>query len=309
MKAGTMIVSTFLTMGILIVGFFAPEAVTAVVDRRLETETTEFETDSVQVESMEEMSDVLQLISSGYTSFELEYGVVREKSEMEELEKRALESLADAGLVEMRSFSYHDEYPLIAISYYSGENMNLDAWGYETDTGDWENAAEDMEREYDTIQGNWGETELGTLDEEDGDTPDENAKGSTAAVLWQCQLSNAQGDVLNLMIDDRSGKVVSFSWQKGMTDEEKDRRIESFETDRTEHYQEGEVFLQEMMQKVGSFCEEYYELKLQDTVYGKVERNAYETVMTGYLAFEDSRGSEVTIPFRTMLDGSWYQIN
>ena len=42
MKAGTMIASTFLTVGILIVGFFAPEAMTAVVDRRLETETTEF---------------------------------------------------------------------------------------------------------------------------------------------------------------------------------------------------------------------------------------------------------------------------
>lgn len=78
MKAGTMIASTFLTVGILIVGFFAPEAVTAVVDRRLETETAEFETDSVQVESMEEMSDVLQLVGSGYISFELEYGVVRE---------------------------------------------------------------------------------------------------------------------------------------------------------------------------------------------------------------------------------------
>ena len=32
MKAGTMIASTFLTVGILIVGFFAPEAVTAVVE-------------------------------------------------------------------------------------------------------------------------------------------------------------------------------------------------------------------------------------------------------------------------------------
>ena len=39
MKAGTMIASTFLTVGILIVGFFAPEAMTAVVDRRLETAT------------------------------------------------------------------------------------------------------------------------------------------------------------------------------------------------------------------------------------------------------------------------------
>ena len=309
MKAGTMIASTFLTVGILIVGFFAPEAVTAVVDRRLETETAEFETDSVQVESMEEMSDVLQLVGSGYISFELEYGVVREKSEMEELEQKAVESLADAGLVAMRSFSYHDEYPLIAISYYSGGDMNLDAWGYETGSEDWENAAEDMEREYDTIQENWGEAELGSLDEEGDNTQDENAKGSTAAVLWQCQLSNAQGDVLDLMIDDRSGKAVSFSWQKGMTDEEKYRRIESFETNRTEYDQKGEAFLQEMMQKAGSFCEEYYELKLQDTVFEKVEPDAYETVMTGYLAFEDSRGSEMIIPFQTMMDGSWYQIN
>ena len=94
-----------------------------------------------------------------------------------------------------------------------------------------------------------------------------------------------------------------------MTDEEKYRRIESFETNRTEYDQEGEAFLQDMMQKAGSFCEEYYELKLQDTVFEKVEPDAYETVMTGYLAFEDSRGSEVIIPFQTMLDGSWDQIN
>ena len=44
-------------------------------------------------------------------------------------------------------------------------------------------------------------------------------------------------------------------------------------------------------------------------MFEKVEPDAYETVMTGYLAFEDSRGSEVIIPFQTMMDGSWYQIN
>ena len=54
MKAGRLIAATVMTAGILAVGFLAPEAVTEVMDRRLKTETAEFETESIQVESMEE---------------------------------------------------------------------------------------------------------------------------------------------------------------------------------------------------------------------------------------------------------------
>ena len=76
MKAGRLIAATVMTAGILAVGFLAPEAVTEVMDRRLKTETAEFETESIQVESMEEMPDILQLVSRGYYGFELGYGVV-----------------------------------------------------------------------------------------------------------------------------------------------------------------------------------------------------------------------------------------
>ena len=178
------------------------------MDRRLKTETAEFETESIQVESMEEMSDILQLVSRGYYGFELGYGVVREKSDMKDLEQKALESLSNVELVEMRSFSYHDEYPILAISESAGYD---EAYG--------------LEPENRSVSGEWGNGQTDMWTENFSDSLDQAAKGSTAAILWECQLSNAQEDILNMIIDDRSGKVVGFSWQKGMTEEMEEQRI------------------------------------------------------------------------------------
>lgn len=292
MKAGRLIAATVMTAGILAVGFLAPEAVTEVMDRRLKTETAEFETESIQVESMEEMSDILQLVSRGYYGFELGYGVVREKSDMKDLEQKALESLSNVELVEMRSFSYHDEYPILAISESAGYD---EAYGLEPEnrsvSGEWENGQTDM----------WTENFSDSLDQA--------AKGSTAAILWECQLSNAQEDILNMIIDDRSGKVVGFSWQKGMTEEMEEQRIERFFFDEEVLYQTGRDFLDEMMRKAGSFCEEYYELKLTDTEYETAVEDSYNTRLIGRMYFEDSQGKGITITLQTMLDGTWYSVN
>lgn len=292
MKAGRLIAATVMTAGILAVGFLAPEAVTEVMDRRLKTETAEFETESIQVESMEEMPDILQLVSRGYYGFELGYGVVREKSDMKDLEQKALESLSNVELVEMRSFSYHDEYPILAISESAGYD---EAYGLEPEnrsvSGEWENGQTDM----------WTENFSDSLDQA--------AKGSTAAILWECQLSNAQEDILNMIIDDRSGKVVGFSWQKGMTEEMEEQRIERFFFDEEVLYQTGRDFLDEMMRKAGSFCEEYYELKLTDTEYETAVEDSYNTRLIGRMYFEDSQGKGITITLQTMLDGTWYSVN
>lgn len=292
MKAGRLIAATVMTAGILAVGFLAPEAVTEVMDRRLKTETAEFETESIQVESMEEMPDILQLVSRGYYGFELGYGVVREKSDMKDLEQKALESLSDVELVEMRSFSYHDEYPILAISESAGYD---EAYG--------------LEPENRSVSGEWEDGQTDVWTENFSDSLDQAAKGSTAAILWECQLSNAQEDILNMIIDDRSGKVVGFSWQKGMTEEMEEQRIERFYFDEEVLYQTGRDFLDEMMRKAGSFCEEYYELKLTDTEYETAVEDSYNTRLIGRMYFEDSQGKGITITLQTMLDGTWYSVN
>ena len=292
MKAGRLIAATVMTAGILAVGFLAPEAVTEVMDRRLKTETAEFETESIQVESMEEMSDILQLVSRGYYGFELGYGVVREKSDMKDLEQKALESLSNVELVEMRSFSYHDEYPILAISESAGYD---EAYG--------------LEPENRSVSGEWGNGQTEMWTENFSDSLDQAAKGSTAAILWECQLSNAQEDILNMIIDDRSGKVVGFSWQKGMTEEMEEQRIGRFFSDEEVLYQTGRDFLDEMMRKAGSFCEEYYELKLTDTEYETAVEDSYNTRLIGRMYFEDSQGKGITITLQTMLDGTWYSVN
>ena len=292
MKAGRLIAATVMTAGILAVGFLAPEAVTEVMDRRLKTETAEFETESIQVESMEEMPDILQLVSRGYYGFELGYGVVREKSDMKDLEQKALESLSDVELVEMRSFSYHDEYPILAISESAGYD---EAYG--------------LEPENRSVSGEWEDGQTDVWTENFSDSLDQAAKGSTAAILWECQLSNAQEDILNMIIDDRSGKVVGFSWQKGMTEEMEEQRIERFFFDEEVLYQTVRDFLDEMMRKAGSFCEEYYELKLTDTEYETAVEDSYNTRLIGRMYFEDSQGKGITITLQTMLDGTWYSVN
>lgn len=292
MKAGRLIAATVMTAGILAVGFLAPEAVTEVMDLRLKTETAEFETESIQVESMEEMPDILQLVSRGYYGFELGYGVVREKSDMKDLEQKALESLSDVELVEMRSFSYHDEYPILAISESAGYD---EAYG--------------LEPENRSVSGEWEDGQTDVWTENFSDSLDQAAKGSTAAILWECQLSNAQEDILNMIIDDRSGKVVGFSWQKGMTEEMEEQRIERFFFDEEVLYQTGRDFLDEMMRKAGSFCEEYYELKLTDTEYETAVEDSYNTRLIGRMYFEDSQGKGITITLQTMLDGTWYSVN
>ena len=292
MKAGRLIAATVMTAGILAVGFLAPEAVTEVMDRRLKTETAEFETESIQVESMEEMPDILQLVSRGYYGYELGYGVVREKSDMKDLEQKALESLSDVELVEMRSFSYHDEYPILAISESAGYD---EAYG--------------LEPENRSVSGEWEDGQTDVWTENFSDSLDQAAKGSTAAILWECQLSNAQEDILNMIIDDRSGKVVGFSWQKGMTEEMEEQRIERFFFDEEVLYQTGRDFLDEMMRKAGSFCEEYYELKLTDTEYETAVEDSYNTRLIGRMYFEDSQGKGITITLQTMLDGTWYSVN
>lgn len=292
MKAGRLVAATVMTAGILAVGFLAPEAVTEVMDRRLKTETAEFETESIQVESMEEMPDILQLVSRGYYGFELGYGVVREKSDMKDLEQKALESLSDVELVEMRSFSYHDEYPILAISESAGYD---EAYG--------------LEPENRSVSGEWEDGQTDVWTENFSDSLDQAAKGSTAAILWECQLSNAQEDILNMIIDDRSGKVVGFSWQKGMTEEMEEQRIERFFFDEEVLYQTGRDFLDEMMRKAGSFCEEYYELKLTDTEYETAVEDSYNTRLIGRMYFEDSQGKGITITLQTMLDGTWYSVN
>ena len=45
-----------------------------------------------------------------------------------------------------------------------------------------------------------------------------------------------------------------------------------------------------MMRKAGSFCEEYYELKLTDTEYETAVEDSYNTRLIGRMYFEDSQG-------------------
>ena len=250
--------------------------------RRLMQEGREF-----SLEELLERNQHILLVTN-----ELGYGVVREKSEMKDLEQKALESLSDVELVEMRSFSYHDEYPILAISESAGYD---EAYG--------------LEPENRSVSGEWEDGQTDVWTENFSDSLDQAAKGSTAAILWECQLSNAQEDILNMIIDDRSGKVVGFSWQKGMTEEMEEQRIERFFFDEEVLYQTGRDFLDEMMRKAGSFCEEYYELKLTDTEYETAVEDSYNTRLIGRMYFEDSQGKGITITLQTMLDGTWYSVN
>lgn len=331
MKAGRVIVSTMLTAGVLAAGFFAPEAVTVVMDRQLETETAQFATESIQVESMEEISDVLRLVGSSYNSYDLEYGVVREYAEMEELEQKAVESMKNAGLLDEISFSSLDARPFIAISY---SQSFWDAQGYgdtfgntQTYTSDGKKSDErykDSEISVYTEEGvkkEASDAEVDAYDEEEAldsaqaedisegswVTQGQNSRGNTAAVLWNCALCGERGEYLNLIIDDTSGKMVSFTLQQEEISLEE--RIRRFEEEWPQLYEEGEAFLRQMMDQAGRFCEEYYELKFLSAEFEGADENEIDTMFNGRMYFEDSRGEQLSISFRTLADAYVYLMN
>lgn len=328
MKAGRVIVSTMLTAGVLAAGFFAPEAVTVVMDRQLETETAQFATESIQVESMEEISNVLRLVGNGYNSYDLEYGVVREYAELEELAQKAVESMKNAGLLEGGLFSSLDARPFIAISY---SQSFWDAQGYgdsfsdaQTYTGNGQTSGhfykdpevtiyEDGKEAANAAKNAYDEEEAsdGAQSEDISEGPwaaqGQNSRGNTAAVLWNCTLVGEQGEYLNLIIDDTSGKMVSFALQR--EEEPLEKRIQEFEEEWPRLYEVGQGFLTQMMEQAGRFCQEYYELEFQGAEFENVDENGIDTMLNGRMYFKDSQGEELSIAFQTLADSYLYAMN
>ena len=169
--------------------------------------------------------------------------------------------------------------PFIAVK---GKMLSDDAYGYD----DADNIAS-----------------TGDIEENTADTSEQNGSGDGVqmGIIWKCYVSGQQPGIdLEILIDDRSGKMLSFSLTRYGAD-----------TDTEEGYRNEEEInkeIQEDLRKksdgMQTFCEEYYGFRYTDREYHVKDESCFAR-----LFFEDENGENIMLDLERDRYGTVYTWN
>ena len=202
----------------IVLGLVLPWVVTARLDRENAGTTRQYKTPNLSLEEDADLFRRLELVSSAPSLVALSDGVtVHTEEEIQGLVTEALDLLASHGLTVFSSdrWSFHATcQPLLATD--TGETMFYDA-----ETQSWSAVSnQDLK--------------------------------TSAAILWEAQLTTPLGERLTLLVDDALGLVLSFVYEGDLFGEKGSQTSVSLSD--------------ETVVRMGKFCREYYQLEdLQTT--------------------------------------------
>ena len=269
----------FLASAALGVGFFLPDLVGRAADRKMGSEAETFAIDKVPSAADARLLDMLRLADTYENEVYLDSGAVRDESDMRIIAADLINRLSGCGVLDKIECEDFSLSPFIAVK---GKMFSDDAYGYD----DADNIAS-----------------TGDIEENTADTSEQNGSGDGVqmGIIWKCYVSDPQAGIdLELLIDDRSGKMLSFGFNRYGENpgaEEGYRNEEEISKEIQEDLQEKSAGLQ-------TLCEEYYGFRHTDTEYHTEGPSCFARIF-----FEDENGENITLDLERDQYGTVYTWN
>ena len=269
----------FLASAALGVGFFLPDLVGRAADRKMGSEAETFAIDKVPSAADARLVDMLRLADTYENEVYLDSGAVRDESDMRIMAADLINRLSGCGRLDKMESEGFSLAPFIAEK---GKMFSDDAYGYD----DADNIAS-----------------TGDIEENTADTSGQNGSGDGVqmGIIWKCYVSDSQAGIdLELLIDDQSGKMLSFGFSRYGENpgaEEEYRNEEEISKEIQEDLQEKSAGLQ-------TLCEEYYGFRHTDTEYHTEGPSCFARIL-----FADENGENITLDLERDQYGTVYTWN
>lgn len=278
-RRGMAVAAAFLAAAALAAGFFLPDLAGRAADQKLNVQAETFAIGKVPSAADARLVDMLKLADTYENELYLDHGAVSDESDIRISAADIINRLSEYGVLDKIECEDFSLSPFIAVK---GKMLSDDAYGYD----DTDNIAS-----------------TGNIEENTADTSDQSGPGTGVqmGIIWKCYVSGQQPGIdLEILIDDRSGKMLSFSLTRYGAD-----------TDTEEGYRNEEEInkeIQEDLRKksdgMQTFCEEYYGFRYTDREYHVKDESCFAR-----LFFEDENGENIMLDLERDRYGTVYTWN
>ena len=278
-RRGMAVAAAFLAAAALTVGFFLPDLAGRAADQKLSVQAETFAIGKVPSAADARLVDMLKLAATYENELYLDHGAVSDEVDIRISATDIINRLSEYGVLDKIECEDFSLSPLIAVK---GKMLSDDAYGYD----DADNIAS-----------------TGDIAENTADTSEQNGSGDGVqmGIIWKCYVSDPQAGIdLELLIDDRSGKMLSFGFNRYGENpgaEEGYRNEEEISKEIQEDLQEKSAGLQ-------TLCEEYYGFRHTDTEYHTEGPSCFARIF-----FEDENGENITLDLERDQYGTVYTWN
>lgn len=273
----------FLASAALAAGFFLPDLVGRVADRKLGSEAETFVIDKVPSAADARLLDMLRLADIYENEVYLDSGAVRDESDMRITAADLIKRLSGCGVLDKAEYEVLSLSPFIAVR---GKMLSDDSYGYD----DTDNTAS-----------------TGDVSEYAAESSDQTAadNGAQMGIIWKCYVSCQQPGIdLEILIDDRSGKMLSFSLTRYVADTDTEEEYRNEEEINKEINKEIQEDLRGKSDGMQTFCEEYYGFRYTDREYHVKDESCFAR-----LFFEDENGDNIMLDLERDRYGTVYTWN
>lgn len=263
----------------LAVGFFLPDLAGRAADQKLSVQAETFAIGKVPSAADARLVDMLKLADTYENELYLDHGAVSDESDIRISAVDIINRLSEYGVLDKIECENFSLSPFIAVK---GKMLSDDAYGYD----DVDNIAS-----------------TGNIEENTADTSDQSDHGAGAqmGIIWKCYASDPQTGIdLELLIDDRSGKMLSFVFTRYGGNPGAEEGYQNEE----EINKEIQEDLQEKSAGLQAFCEEYYGFRHTDTEYHTESPSCFARIL-----FEDESGENITLDLKRDQYGDVYTWN
>ena len=271
--------AAFSAAAALIFGFFLPDLAGRAADQKLSAQAGTFALGKVPSAADARLADMLKLADTYENEVYLDHGAVSEESDIRRSAADIINRLSEYSVLDKIECEDFSISPIIAVK---GKMLSDDAYGYD-----------DADHTAST----------GDIAENTTDTSDQTGSGTGVqmGIIWKCYVSDPQTGIdLEILIDDRSGKMLSFNLARYGADpaaEEVYRNEE--ETDK-----EIQEDLRGKSDGLKTFCEEYYGFRYTDREYRIEGSSCFVRFF-----FEDENGENIVLDLERDRYGTVYTWN
>ena len=269
-----------LTAAILAAGFFMPEFAARMADQRMGVQSDTFAGEQLAMTSDARLTDMLVLVNDHDEEMYLSDGLVLSYDDITRMAQSLTKQLKEYGILEKDGYRYFSANAYLAAK------------------GNLANA-------YDALGVDDNESAVA---QEGAPGQDQTEQDLLMGVMWNCSGAGRNaGERLDMTIDDRSGKLLSFAFTRNRDDKEIREIYDRMNEDLEGMKQEIRSDLEQKAEELQKFCEESYGFRLERTEYHiEVENSLYFAVS---MLFEDEEGNEVPLILERNLEGTWYSWN
>lgn len=271
--------AAFSAAAALIFGFFLPDLAGRAADQKMSAQAETFALGKVPSAADARMADMLKLADTYENEVYLDHGAVSEESDIKRSAADIINRLSEYGVLAKMECEDYSLSPVIAVK---GKMLSDDAYGYD-------------DADHTALTGDIAENTIDTSDQTGSGT------GVQMGIIWKCYVSDPQTGIdLEILVDDRSGKMLSFNLARYGADpaaEEVYRNEEEIDKEIQED-------LRGKSDGLKTFCEEYYGFRYTDREYRIEGSSCFVRFF-----FEDENGKNIVLDLERDRYGTVYTWN